>query len=324
MANAEGRAEALHTIAALARQHGLSAQDIAAALGDAAGGGPGTADAVRSRGRLVRVLGYIGGTFVFAGISVFIALQWDAMTPAARVVITFGSGLTAFVLAVLSHRDPRFEKAATPLFLIAAFLQPTGLLVLFEEYGTGGDWRWAVAIACGTMAAQFAAVFASLGLSTLLFICTLFSALFGWTAFDLMDMTGEWIALVIGTSLVLAAIGVDRTRHREVTPSWYLVGGFAALAGLFELVERTPIELTFLLAAAGMVYLSVALQSRPLLIVGTLAILAYTGWFTSEHFADSVGWPIALVVFGLLLIGLSALALRIDRRYLHRSAPPHV
>ena len=96
-------------------------------------------------------------------------------------------------------------------------------------------------------------------------------------AFDLMDIDGDVIALFVGASLVLAAIGIDRTRHRVITPAWYLVGAIAALAGLFELVERTPCELTFLLAAAGIVYLSVAVQSRTLLFVATLAILAYTG-----------------------------------------------
>jgi hypothetical protein len=68
------------------------------------------------------------------------------------------------------------------------------------------------------------------------------------------------------------------------------------------------------------VYLSVALHSRTLLFVATAGILAYTAWFTGEHFAESVGWPIALIIFGLLLIGLSALALRIDRNYVRAPA----
>lgn len=315
MPDAEGRAQALHDIAALAQRHGLSLQDIAEAFGD---GNP-VADSSRAKGLLVRVLGYIGGTFVFAGVCVFIALQWDTMSPAGRVVITFGSGVAAFILAVLAHRDVRFEKATPALFLMATALEPTGLFVLFDEYGAGGDWRWAVLIVCGTMAVQFGAVFVPLGRSTLLLVSVAFATFFAWTAFDLLDVDGEVIALVVGASLVLAATGVDRTRHRPITPAWYLVGATAALAGLFELVERTPIEIVFLLSAAGVVYLSVAAQSRTLLFVATLAILAYTGWFTSEHFADSVGWPIALVVFGLLLIGLSAMAFRIDRTYLQRA-----
>jgi len=36
-------------------------------------------------------------------------------------------------------------------------------------------------------------------------------------------------------------------------------------------------------------------DSRALLVVGTVAILAYTAWFTGQHFADSIGWPLALM-----------------------------
>jgi hypothetical protein len=51
-------------------------------------------------------------------------------------------------------------------------------------------------------------------------------------------------------------------------------------------------------------------------VVATLAILAYIGWHTNKYFADSVGWPLALIGFGIVMIGLSSLAMRIDRRYI--------
>jgi len=126
--------------------------------------------------------------------------------------------------------------------------------------------------------------------------------------------------LVLGASLLLTAVGVDRTPHQVITPVWYLFGAAGVLYGVFDIVEGTPLEIVFLLAAAGLVYLSVALHSRTLLFVATAGILAYTAWFTGEHFAESVGWPIALIIFGLLLIGLSALALRIDRNYVRAPA----
>jgi hypothetical protein len=306
------RGRALAEILTLARQHGLSAQEIGEALGDA----PPGASSVKGRGVLVRVLGFIGGTFVFAGVGVFVALQWESMNSAARVIITLGSGLAAFAMAILASRDPRFEKATTPLFLMAAALQPTGLLVLFDEFGSSGrDWRWASLITCGVTAVQFAATFAAIRRSTLLFMTVFFTTLFFWTAFDMLDVDEEFAGLVLGASLVLTAVAADRTPHRVVTPIWYLFGAFGVLYGIFDFVESTPLELTFLLAAAGFVYLSVVVHSRTLLFVATAAILSYTAWFTGEYFADSVGWPIALIIFGLFLIGLSALALRIDRDY---------
>lgn len=93
------------------------------------------------------------------------------------------------------------------------------------------------------------------------------------------------------------------------------------LDGLFDAVERSPLEILFLIVAAGFIYLSTVLHSRTLLAVATLAILAYTGWFTSEYFADSVGWPVALIAFGLVMIGLSAFAVRIDRDYVRVTGP---
>jgi MFS family permease len=185
-ADMDERARALEQIAALARQHQLSAAEIAAALDGTPAAPPGR----RGRNVLVRVLGFLGGTFVFAGIGVFIALQWDEMNSAARVIVTLGSGLAVFVMGVLSARDVRFDKATAPLLLVAA---------------------------------------------------------------------------------------------------------------------------------AGFVYLSVLVHSRTLLVVATLAILAYTGWFTGEHFADSIGWPLALIAFGIFMIGLSAVAFRIDRDYVRKS-----
>jgi hypothetical protein len=311
----DDRTRALHDIAALARQHGLTVADIAASLGEA----PSEQQEHRWRGVLVRVLGFLGGTFVFAGIGVFIAIQWDAMNSAARIVVTLGSGLAVFVLGAFASRDPRFEKATTPLFLAAAALEPVGMLVAFDELGSGGNPRWAALITTGVVALQFGATFASLRRSTPLFMTIAFGILFWWTALDLLDVDDTVIWIVLGATMLLAAAGLSRTVHRDITPIWYLFGASMFLYGLFDAVERTPFEILFLAVAAAFVYLSVILHSRMLLFVATLAILAYTGWYTGQHFANSVGWPIALIVFGVLMIGLSALAFRIDRVYVRPS-----
>ena len=314
----DDRTRALQDIVSLSRQHGFSAAEISVAVGSAHD----QARETRGRDVLVRVLGFLGGTFVFAGIGVFIALQWEGMNSASRVVVTLGTGFVTFVLAMLSARDPRFVRATTPLLLMAAALEPTGMFVAFEEYGSGGDWRWASLLTTGTMALQFGAAFGSLRRSTPLFMVILFTTLFWWTALDLAGAGDSAVALLMGGVMLLTAIGVDRTGHRDITPVWYLLGAAAFLYGVFDAVERTPFEIAFLAVAAAFVYLSVVVHSRTLLFVATLAILAYTGWFTGQHFADSVGWPIALIAFGIFMIALSALALRIDRLYVRGGAAP--
>jgi hypothetical protein len=313
-ADVDERTRALRTIADIAREHSLSAADVAAALREASA----TESEDRRQHVLVRVLGYLGGTFVFAGIGVFIALQWDQLNSAARVLVTLGSGLAAFVLGVLSEREARFRNAATPLLLVAGALEPTGMFVAFDEFGSGGDWRWAALVTSGAMALQFAAAFGAIRRSTPVFLTILFGAWFLWTALDLVGIDDTVIAIVVGGSLLLTSVAADQAGWGTITPLWYFFGAAFFLYGLFDGIKHTPFEILFIAAAAGLVYASALLRSRTLLGVATLAILAYTGWFTGQHFVDSIGWPLALVAFGLVLIGLSALAFRIDRQYVRR------
>src|SRR5215207_4782352 len=254
----EDRALALEQIASIARAHGLSAAEVAAAIEPRS---PAVSPA-RRQGVLVHVLGVLGGTFVFAGVGVFIALQWSELNAAARVLVTLGSGLIAFVLAVLGTRDRRFDKAATPLFLAAAVLEPGGMIVAFEEFGSGGDWRLASLVTAGAMAAQFALTFGVLERSALLFLTILFGTAFFWTALDLMDADSAVISVVLGTSMLLAAVGAARSGRSEITPFWYFAGATAFLDGFFDMVERTPLEIAFVAVAAGFVYGSVLLHSR--------------------------------------------------------------
>jgi hypothetical protein len=310
------RDDALQEIVRLAREQGLGAEEIGAALSAAPASTVG-AEATRQE-LLVRVLAFLGGTFVFAGIGVFIALQWDGMNSAARVVVTLGSGIAAFILAMVATREARFDRASTPFFLVAAALEPTGMFVAFDEYGSGGDWRLAALLVFGTMVLQFGAAFQSRRRSTLLFLVFLFGVSFWWSLLDLMEVDGALTALILGASMLLAAIGADRSGRGDITPVWYLFGAGAFLSGAFDAVEGTPMEILFLAAAAAFVYLAVAMRSRTLLFVSTLAILAYTGWFTGQHFAESIGWPLALIAFGLFMIVLSAAAYRIDRDYVRK------
>ena len=87
----DDRSEALAQIADSARRHSLTAAEIAHAIGEDTPAVAGERDK-RRRSVLVSVLGFLGGTFVFAGIGVFIALQWNSMNSAARVIVTLGSG----------------------------------------------------------------------------------------------------------------------------------------------------------------------------------------------------------------------------------------
>jgi hypothetical protein len=43
-------------------------------------------------------------------------------------------------------------------------------------------------------------------------------------------------------------------------------------------------------------------------------LLDFIGYFSSEYFADSLGWPITLVLMGVAFLGVGTIALKVKRR----------
>jgi hypothetical protein len=169
------------------------------------------------------------------------------------------------------------------------------------------------------MVAQYGAIFWKTRRDSALFVTLFFMTGLCWTAFELLNVDGEWAAVLIGCSLLCVSYGIGRGPHAVITPFWYFVGSVHLLAGSFDLLEGTPIEVLYLAIACFMIYVSVVTRSRALLLTSTLAMLGYIGYFTSEHFENVLGWPIALIIFGLAMIGAGALAFRINRKYLQTS-----
>ena len=303
--------DALHDIIALAKHNNITLDEIKYALEAAP-----VLASTPSTSVLSKLFGYIGGIFVFAGIGVFISMYWDDFGSAARVIVTLGTGLVAFFMALACLTDKRYERAATPLFLIAAILQPTGILVMLQEYSSGGDARDGLIFMSAYMLIQQGAIFWSKRRTVLAFSAILFGGILFANVFDVWDLDEKLIGSVIGASLICIAYALQQSKHLAIAPFWYFIGAMILMWSVFEAVENTPFELVYLGLAALLIFLSTYVRSRTLLLVGTLAMLVYIGYYTAKHFANTLGWPIALVMIGIALIGMSALAVRLNNKYI--------
>lgn len=303
--------DALHDIAVLAKHNSISLDEIKHALE--------TAPVLASKPTssvLSKLFGYIGGIFVFAGIGIFINMNWDDFGSAARVIVTLGVGLMAFIMGLVCLYDKRYEKAATPLFIVASILQPMGILVMLQEYSSGGDARHGLVYMSAYMLIQQGAIFWAKRLSVLAFSAILFACILLANLFDIWGWDGELIGMVIGVSLICIAYALQNSKHLAIAPFWYFVGGVILMWSVFEVVENTPLELLYLGLSALMIFVSTHVRSRALLGVGTLAMLIYIGYYSAKHFANTLGWPIALVIIGVALIGMSSLAVRLNNKYI--------
>jgi hypothetical protein len=304
------RQEALGQIAEIARQHRLTARDIATFMVE------GREASQRRSEILTRLFAYLGGIFVFAGLCIYTGMQWSSLNPYARIVITLGTGLVAYVLGVLCLRDQRYQRAATPLLLIAGLFQPAGMMVTINEFSSGGDPRLAFLWVFGIMAVQMALTFWREQRGVLLFLLLLYGSSWLGVAFDWLEAEGEWTALLVGFFMLAMSWAISRTRFHAVAGIWYFLGSALFLAGSWTVLDDWNLLELFVALAAFFVYLSVAARSRALLLNAVLALLAFIGYYTAEYFADSTVWPLGLLIMGAVLVAMSRFALGINRRYL--------
>lgn len=305
------RQDALQEIITIARLNSLTAADIVQAMTDKK-----EAAVQESGGILSRLFGYIGGILVFAGICIFIGQLWDDFNGATKILVTLGTGFCVYLFALAACEHEKFDRAATPLFLIAALFQPMGIFVMLDVLSRGGDPLHGVLFMAGVMFIQQGMTFWAKKRTTLAFTTIFFGGTFFATLMDIWDIDADLIALCLGTSLMCVSWALSQSPHRAISAFWYFFGSIFTLYGYGDMVERTPVEPTFLGLAAFFIFLSTKARSRTLLLVGTLAMLCYIGYFTGKHFGDSLGWPLVLILVGGTFIGLGALALRINAKYI--------
>lgn len=306
------KSEALEQIASLATTHNISLDEIAEKIHARTNSTEATTEYKASLAS--QIFAYIGGILAFSGISIFIAMQWDSMNAFARVIITLGTGIALYVFAIVAAEKNRNSRAVTPLFLLSNIFQPTGLLVLLHEFSSGGEPRHALLFVSFVMALQQALTFYKQKFALLLFFAIAFGCTFFVTIFDLLDVQYNYAEMAIGLSLGMVSYGISKYGFRNMTGFFYLVSSLLFLAGIYDLLNNSSAEPLFTAFAALTVYLSVVLKSRTLLTVGTISLIAYIGNYSFEHFTNSIGWPLTLILMGLILIGISFFAMRLNKQ----------
>jgi hypothetical protein len=303
--------DAIIEVVDILKRHQLTLDDVAAALNNSA-----ELKTVTSSSILSRLFGYIGGIFVFAGLVIYISMQWSELNPASRIMLTLGAGFCVFIMALVCTTDDKFARAATPLFLVAAMLEPTGILVTLQEFSRGGDPVHGLLFLHFVMAVQQGCAFYARQRTVLALTTTYFFFGFMALAFDLLAIDPHLIGIVTGSSLLCIGWSLDHSRHKPAAAILYFFGSLLFLATAYNWLDERSLDLLFLALAGGTIFLSTVARSRTLLFVGTLALIGYIGDFMATHFADNLAGPVGLMVAGFLLIGIGAAAVRINKRYI--------
>jgi hypothetical protein len=227
-----------------------------------------------------------------------------------RAAVLFVFGVMALHQGALFGKYRLTVLAFTALFFVYGFMQ-VGLDLLDVPFAyiaiVLGASLFLVATALEDTAHRVLAAPA-----LLIGVCWMNGGLFDRIA---MSASADWAGLIIGVCVMFTAYGLQKAgRYSGLTGLGYFVGSIMAYSGLFDLVHNTPVELAYLAITASMLYACVVLQSRALLFTTVIAMLGFIGFYTAKHFANSLGWPVTLVLMGVAFLGVGTIAIKLRRR----------
>lgn len=358
---------ALRHIAQLMTTYDITLAEVETALQDSASISP--ESSARSKGDIAKTLFiYLGAIFIFAGISTYIGMFWNSMGSVMRVFVTLGVGYILLVVLIAALHEKKFPKLILPLALVCVFTMTGGWFVLVHEvFPSSNNWRAPTLFVFGTMALHQCILWAKYRLTVLAFTTLFFVYGFMQVGLDMLGVPMAYIAIVLGASVLLVGIALEKTSHRIlvepmlligicwlngglfdhiamlISANWaslitgvcvmsaayglqkeqryprlialgYFTGSIMMYAGLFDLVENTSFELFYLAVTASVLYACLVLHSRALLLTTVLAMLSFIGYYSAEYFANSLGWPITLVLMGVAFLGVGTVAIRVKRR----------
>lgn len=136
-----------------------------------------------------------------------------------------------------------------------------------------------------------------------------FGFCWGYRDSDLLRLTAA------ASGLAMCGMGYwikDNTLSRS-PPLWIFLGSFLFYNAFMGILYDSPYDILFAMLPAFGLYISARLRSRALLVSSILALLSFIGYFSARYFADTIGWPITLMVTGAALIGICVFAIRLDQ-----------
>jgi hypothetical protein len=311
MPHTKSKAEILKEISHLAQEHNLTITEIATVLQKK------SSENTRTE-TLMKLFAYLGGIFIFSGLSIYIGTFWSTMGVATKITLTFGTGIVLYMMAlILPQYQKKYETMLTPLFLTSTLFQTIGLFVAVTEFGNGLDFRISTALIFGVMLIQQLVTFKHIKRPSLIFTSLFFWCAFFVTALDLMHINDKLTAIILGLSVLFIAYRLDKLHYKALANFWYLIGAMVFLNGLFDALRNTIFEILFFGISGLMLYASTIIRNRILLFVSTLSTLGYIGYFTHKHFMNSTAWPILLVILGLVCFGVGIMVLKLCKKYMN-------
>jgi hypothetical protein len=265
----------------------------------------------------------IGALIVAVGLVIFISQIWEDIGTAGRVLVTLGMGLSCAFAGSVVLLQKKSDMLGGILHALGALLIPGGVFVLLYEMNIEPDAQLATLV-FSSLAVVYAALM-YVHKNTVLTLCALGSATTASYALLAVLFDGAinswdiamYLTMAWGACYILLGQAFMGTWNAPLVRALYFFGILGLLGAAFsQVVEGGAWELLYIPLLVGSIFAAIYIRSTSVLMVSTGFLVAYIAYITSEYFADSVGWPLALVFIGVTLIGCGYASVAVNKKYI--------
>ncbi|HBN21933.1 MAG TPA: hypothetical protein DD412_01690 [Holosporales bacterium] len=291
--------------------------------------GKGQSAPLKETPRFIVFLAYLGGLLVLGGLGIYLKDHWENFLSVERIVMTYGVGLSLYILALLLYKKGTSTLALSNFFVIAFLFQGGGLGVALHELFPDGDNLPLFVLTISTlMLFQAMVTFYKVPLISVLFmgfyyLAFTYSALIAYLLNEMLipeKLIGQaasvdFLTMLGGVALIALVYKVQRTPYRAICGFWYFVAMVAFYGGAYMLFKGVHYPEFFGFAPLFGLLLTQITRSKAMLTLTAIAFIGYLGDMTAHYFLDTPWWPIALVVMGLMTILIAVLSYRRAQSY---------
>lgn len=271
-----------------------------------------------------KILYFLGVAIAIIGLFVFFAQVWEDIGSVGRIFVTFGIGLLLAILGSLLLKSKPAENLGAVFHFMAGLLIPGGALVILNELKFDvipPEW---FSLTFGIIFVFYLllnyvhknavlSLFAIVNGTAFIYSCV---EVF-YKSYDYYGNVYTYLTTLIGVSYLLLAYDFKGSSNEKLVGGLYFFGSVCFLGSTFSLMlDNNYWELPYFLIVFGGIALSAYLRSRIVLVLSTLFLIIHLSYITDKYFADSLGWPLSLVILGFVFIGLGYISVNINKKYI--------
>lgn len=285
--------------------------------------------------KLTHVLYYLGGMIAISAVTIYVTNAWNKLQGFPLLMLSIflfllGLWLTHYFLQK-KLRIPAGILATFSLALVPFMVYNLQFLLgmtppknyHYSDFHYWIDWYWlnmeiATILVGAIMFYFYRFSFLLFPIAVVLWYMSM--DLWPWLAnFNEYDLTGRArFSMCFGLLILIFAVYMDFKfeNERQDYAFWlYIVGVLTCWGGLSAQDSDSEVSKFFyFLINVAMLFIGAILNRRVFAVFGVLGILAYLGHLAFQVFEDSLGFPIVLIIIGLLIIFAAAFFTRVEKK----------